>query len=217
MRVGLKRLLYPPICLFCLEEILDERFHTLCEGCFGELEFLEGFEKVTNHAPFCRHIAAPFEHGGVAEVVVEGFKAAGRSYLADAMAGFMLLKWLEGDFPEPDVIVPVPASPVTSFQRGYQPSVLLAETIGELLNKPVWNGLSKEVAFLKQAHLSKEEREKGKIAPLYLVKDPKVLEDKTVLLVDDVMTTGATLNQAARLLCGGYPKAVDALVFTTHA
>lgn len=129
------------------------------------------------------------------------------------MGAIMALFWLETGYPLPDIIVPVPASPVASFKRGFEPSRLLAETVASLFNRPLWRGLKKEPAYLKQAHLTQKERLANLHAPLYLSKDPSFLIDKRVLLVDDVMTTGHTLNRAAELLFEGYPRSVDALIF----
>jgi ComF family protein len=224
---GVKNLLYPPYCLFCQADLVEGELELFCPACFKELTFLRpenrcprcfqadcvGQNRCRIRNNFCRHILAPFEYGGSAESLVHAFKIGGRAPLAEGMAAFMALVWLESGYPLPDIIVPVPGSPVTSFKRGFEPSRLLAQTLSSLFNRPLWRGLKKEPAYLKQAQLTQKERLANLYAPLYLSKDPAFLRDKRILLVDDVMTTGHTLNRAAELLFEGYPRSVDALIF----
>lgn len=137
----------------------------------------------------------------------------GRSYLSHGMGALMTLQWLEQGHSLPDVLVPVPSSPLSTFKRGYSSSVLLAESIGKIMNRPIWNGLRKELAFLKQSQLSKQERLALSSDSIYIDKDPSLLKDKHVLLIDDVMTTGQTLHVASSKLLEGFPRVIDALVF----
>lgn len=181
-----------------MEEIEPLDFETLCPSCFSALAALA--PETIKKPKYLRHLTAPFEQGGVAENLIEHFRSAGRSYLAEGLGGMMVSAWLEKNFPLPDLIIPVPASPVRSFKRGYQPSALLAETVANLLNRPVWKGIKEEVG-------RKE---------FYFVKDPLELQDKVLLLVDDICKTGSKLNASAEFLFQGYPEAIDGLTFSVQ-
>lgn len=164
-------------------------------------------------AKFCRKLVAAYDYEGNAEVLVGALKIGGRAYLAEGMAALMVLQWLDQQLPFPDLIVPIPSSPLTLYKRGFSPSKLLAESVSELLNRPLWCGLAKELSYQKQSYLNVEERLKLSREQIVLRKDPAILRDKQILLIDDVMTTGQTLQIAATRLLEGSPRAIDALVF----
>lgn len=164
-------------------------------------------------AKFCRKLVAAYDYEENAEALVGALKVGGRAYLAEGMAALMVLQWLEQDLPFPDLIIPVPSSPLTLYKRGYSPSKQLAIHISQLLNRPLWCGLAKELTYSKQSYLKIEDRLKLGTDQIILCKDPIALRDKHVLLIDDVMTTGQTLQIAATRLLEGSPRAIDALVF----
>ena len=195
-----------------------------CDDCFVHFERADA----TGRCPSCfskeceschtkprltRRTIAAFDYEENAEALVIAFKFGGRSYLAQGMGALMTLQWLEQGLPLPDLIIPIPGSPLATYQRGYSPSLLLAQTISSLMSRPLWNGLAKELTFLKQSQLNEKERLNLSQDHITLAKDPASLRDKYILLIDDVLTTGQTLNLSASCLLEGYPRAIDALVF----
>lgn len=100
------------------------------------------------------------------------------------------------------VLVPVPLHPRREWHRGYNQAALIAQQLGALWNVPVLNTLLRRLRHTQpQAQLSRAARMKNMHNMFALTDDDKSTSvPSTVVLVDDVMTTGATMNDAARAL-----------------
>lgn len=111
-----------------------------------------------------------------------------------------------------DVIVPVPLAPLRYQQRGYNQAQCIAEGLAEAISKPVEiHALQKTRETADQIGLSRLEREKNLRGSFAVVSD--VLKDKNVLLIDDVLTTGSTIQACTKaLLDAGCHKVYFAVV-----
>jgi len=120
-----------------------------------------------------------------------------------ALAGF-LARLLNGyllEHPLPaQVLVPVPLHPKRLRERGYNQSYLLAKELGKLARLPVVDDcLVRERHSLPQARTSNVGERRGNVADAFVCRNRR-LENKQVLLIDDVSTSGATLDACARAL-----------------
>ena len=96
-----------------------------------------------------------------------------------------------------DYLVPVPLHPKREKERGYNQSVMIAQGITEKTGIPIGKGfLVRSVNTATQTHKSKEERWQN-VKDIFEVQHAEQLEGKHVLLIDDVLTTGATLEACA--------------------
>ncbi|MFM9950290.1 MAG: ComF family protein, partial [Saprospiraceae bacterium] len=97
-------------------------------------------------------------------------------------------------FSQVDVIVPVPLHPKKEWARGYNQSALFAQGLSETLQKPwLHNALQRKVHAESQTQKSREER-LDNISQAFVIGNAEEIKGKHVLLVDDVLTTGATLE-----------------------
>ncbi len=113
------------------------------------------------------------------------------------------------DQPRPDCLIPIPMHWLSQQRRGFNQSSLLADCLGKLLNIPVHKDrLIKTTATEQQHRLSKAARQKN----LKGVFQCQGNISSHVVLIDDVMTTGATLNEASRVLKQQGAQRVDAWV-----
>jgi len=110
----------------------------------------------------------------------------------------------------PELIIPIPQSLPSYLARGYNQSELLARQLGKILQRPCRNILRRPVDTYPQTQLTKKQREKHAGTTILLKRKPS-LEGKTVLLIDDVMTTGKTLEEAAMALMPLNPQNIYAL------
>jgi len=96
-----------------------------------------------------------------------------------------------------DYLIPVPLHPKREQKRGYNQSLMIAKGVSEVTGVPVGaDFLIRSVNTETQTHKSKAERWEN-VKDIFMVRHPEQLEGKQVLLIDDVLTTGATLEACA--------------------
>ncbi len=104
------------------------------------------------------------------------------------------------DYQGIDFIIPIPLHPKKEKLRGYNQSLVIAEGIHEIMNVPIAEkSLVRSVFTDTQTKKSREERYQN-VKDIFELKKPEQLQGKHVLLVDDVLTTGATLMSAGKAL-----------------
>lgn len=178
----------PPVCLKCGKEIDDDE-HELCVNCQkNPRSYVRGFP-VFNYAGDIRKSLAGFKYHG---------KRVYAEFYADAIVkkhGDMLR--LAGV----QALVPVPVHKKKLKKRGYNQAEVLAAALGRRLSLPVESGLVvRTTNTLPQKELDDKEREKN-LKKAFTSGD-KIVKYKSVLLVDDIYTTGATIEACTRVLHG---------------
>lgn len=139
---------------------------------------------------------APFT--GVTRRALHALKYDGERRLARPLGAAVARRWARAGVAG-DVLVPVPASPDRVRDRGYDQAVLLAEEIGRHLRLPVLHALERTRATTAQFDLDRAARATN-LGGAFAVRDPVGIADSWVVLVDDVVTTGATLAACATVL-----------------
>ena len=100
---------------------------------------------------------------------------------------------------EPDWIVPVPPHVRRRRERGSDQTLILSRALSQRLKIPVFKGLSRVKPTVPQSGLNLQERRKN-IGHAFRLSQADRLADKTIVLVDDVMTTGTTISEICRLI-----------------
>ena len=110
-----------------------------------------------------------------------------------------------------DTIIPVPISKQRKKERGYNQSELIAEELAYNMNIQ-YNRycLLKIKNITEQSKLNKEERQKN-IQGVYRIKKSELLKDKKILLIDDIYTTGSTVNECCKILRYAQPEKIGVL------
>lgn len=113
----------------------------------------------------------------------------------------------------PGLIIPVPLHRKRLKERGYDQSSLLAFGIGRQLNIPVsCENLIRTRYTIPQVNLSGYERTKN-VRGAFSIRDNEELKDKVILLIDDVLTTGATIRECVKLMRGASADKIHVLTF----
>lgn len=133
---------------------------------------------------------------GTAVKLIHKFKN-GDAYLKDYFADLIVTKLT--DFPQIDYIAFVPMTKKAEFKRGYNQSKLLAESISKRINVPVCDVVEKIKNTTAQKSLSGKDRAKN-LEGSFKPKSKDAVLDKNVLLVDDILTTGATADAICKSL-----------------
>jgi ComF family protein len=213
---GLADIIWPPHCLVC------GALHTfpLCPACLARIERIE--------PPVCRACGLPAEdvgtcrwcrdtvhvfrcaraaasYSGVMEDAIRLLKFSGRRSLVPILGELMYdlaqtSKVLSNR--EFDLVVPVPMHPADVLQREFNQSDLLAHDLARRIGVECRSDAIKKIRRTKpQVGLTAQERREN-LLDAFAPADGEALGGKSILLVDDVMTTGATADECARVLLG---------------
>lgn len=140
-----------------------------------------------------------FEFGGIIQTVVYRLKFDGDREAAGALGKFMA-SGLKGKDWDIDAIMPVPLHEQRLAERGYNQSYLLAMEIGRECGIDVLDGVLSRIKHTEsQTSLSRLERMKN-VKDAFMVMDTRYVRGKSILIVDDIMTTGSTLNECSKVL-----------------
>jgi ComF family protein len=170
-------------------------------------EFLGSFEAGPLCGP-CRRRAPGFDYArsaaryeNVMREALHAFKFRGRRALA-APLGDLVVEAMEGRLPAgvPALLVPVPLHPRRERERGFNQAALLAQRVGRAWQVPVRDDLLvRAVATPSQTELDAAAR-RANVRNAFRLRRPDAIAGHHVLLVDDILTTGATLSECARCL-----------------
>ncbi len=133
--------------------------------------------------------------------------------MAEAIASLMLIQIEKAQMPWPDVIVPVPHAPWHALLRGYHPTQLIAKALAKMMGVKMVKALKRSFVSLPQRSKTKEERMLMP-AHAFTMTYEHLIADRSILLVDDVTTTGMTLQQCARVLKQAFPATISACTLT---
>lgn len=206
---SLGHLLVPRVCVVCGRVLLEGEY-LACTECRWNMPLTNTWndpdnlirEKLNNLFMAEQGCAFFFYHkkSGYDELI-HRFKYNGKTSLA-----YELGRWFgeelkrSGFYDDIDIILPVPLHPLRKLKRGYNQSEYIARGIGRSLGKRVRTGnLIRTVHNRSQTHHMAVDRWDN-VSGIFGVRNPKELQGKHVLLVDDVLTTGATLESCAEVL-----------------
>lgn len=148
--------------------------------------------------PFFDKIYAPFLYDGTIIKLILQFKHHDALFLAPTLSNF-LKSTLDNHNIQADLILPVPLHYKKLLKRKYNQSQILATYIASYIKKPLKASMLTRIKDGSQKGKNKSERQHN-VRNSFALSNKKALMGKTILLVDDVITTGATVNEIARIL-----------------
>ena len=164
------------------------------------------------HAPGFDYARSAARYEDVMREALHALKFRGRRGLS-APLGALLVEAMEGRLPAgvPALLVPVPLHPRRERERGFNQASLLARRVGLAWGVPVGGDvLVRVVATPSQTELDAPAR-RANVRAAFRLRRPELIAGRHVLLVDDILTTGATLSECARCLREGGAATVGAL------
>ena len=201
--------LYPPVCIACNRPVPDGK-QKVCNECWKAIPL------VTEHFPLYQETRAKLLSEGCISDLVTCFifeKEGPFQHIAHALKykenksigvdlGMRIGEALKKSGIEVDIIIPVPLHRIKHRERGYNQSEFIARGIGSVIGKPVVSSAVRRRHHTQtQTKLNIEERHKNMEHAFELtLHSSDILSGKRCLLVDDVITTGATMNSCAQVI-----------------
>ena len=218
--------LAPPVCPFCEKDVFEDENgicgkcesdlpqlpERRCPGCGGPLDgILDLCEDCTDAGPrpWARAVSA-FPFFGQIRLAVHRFKYRNRISLAPFFGREMAMAWLTHGSGDIDLVSYIPLHWMRFMERGYNQAELLAAQVAKHLEIDTLCTLRRNRPTGRQATLGKRDREqnlRGAFKPYRADR----FEGKSILLVDDVFTTGSTLAEATRTLIKSGASSVSVL------
>ena len=190
------QILYPPKCVLC-RELLSKEETDLCHACRKNAPRFEGHREDLRFVQ--DYTAVWFYENEVRGSILRYKFRNARSY-ASAYSRMVAMR-VSQDLPERiDLVTWVPLGPKGLAKRGYDQVELLAYPAAEELEIPIQRLLKKVREDKVQSRLKTREERRANVLGTYALLNRDWIEGRNILLLDDIITTGATLSECARLL-----------------
>lgn len=198
------RLIYPTKCMVCNTILNEDAALYICEPCKKNLPRLEGRFGRNTRMPYLDGVFAAFYYENGIETAIHNMKFKNHPKLAQSM-GILLYEELikQESVPDIDYIVPIPMHPKKKRQRGYNQSELVAKETARFLGKEVRTDILLKIMNTRPQSLLKREDRLSNLERAFVVNDDIFKDNiskKKILLIDDVLTTGTTINTCAKIL-----------------
>lgn len=209
----LKNLLFPPKCVLC-GKLLGKEETDLCRTCRVEAP---EFSRAKNSLSFLAGWTAVWYYSGYVRRSLLRYKFYNARSHAGCYGRLLAMKLLAQGWDRPDILTWIPISPRRKRRRGYDQVELIAQAVARELNLPLTPTLRKIRHTPPQSGISGAAARRANILGAYQVLKPEDIQGKTILLLDDILTTGATASEAARtLLTAGAEQVYCAVVATAN-
>ena len=205
----LTELLFPRLCVVCGDRLIDQE-HFICLRCLHHIPRTNFHLEPDN--PVARLFYGRvniqyataffyFNKGSKYQTLLHSLKYKGMKELGEEMGKHLGIDLMQSPgFSSVDIICPVPLHPSKEKKRGYNQSWWIASGIAKQMNKELSaNNLRRITATESQTRKSRFERFQN-VEGIFELTNPTAFNDKHILLVDDVVTTGATIEACAEAI-----------------
>lgn len=191
-------LVFPEKCVFC-GRLTDKTCGGICDSCARSVTPLEG-GIVKTDGSFFKYCVSSYEYCGAVRESILRYKFGGHSSYARTF-GRVLAQTIERYVDLPcDIITYVPVSRKRLNKRGYDQAQLLAKYAAQYLDRQCVCVLKKVKNNPAQSGIDSAERRRANVMDMYSVCGRELIKGKRILLIDDIITSGATLSECAREL-----------------
>ena len=195
---GFLNLFFPPRCPFCHRPMGSSA--GFCGDCQEHLPWIRAEEAERTDGTDFRLCVSPLWYEGMVRASFHRYKFSGRQGYAKVYGGLMaqcVADHLKGQY---DLITWVPLSRERKRERGYDQAMLLALAVALELDDVAVETLQKVHHSRAQSSLEGADARRENVKGNYAVTDRELVEGRRILLIDDIITTGATLSECATTL-----------------
>lgn len=197
-------LIFPSKCIFC-RKVLSKDETDLCHHC---RENAPEFQKSKNKHSFIARWTAVWYYKDMARRSILRYKFYRNLSFSRAFARFLAMKLQREGLEDFDLMTWVPVSRQRKNKRGFDQVELLAHHVGKELSVTPVKTLIKIRNNPPQSGIASAAARRANVLGAYRVADPQLIQGKRILLLDDVITTGATASECARTLLSAGAKEV---------
>ena len=190
------QLIFPPKCTLC-RKFLSQEETDLCRQCRTQGP---EFKKSKRNIPFIAHWTGIWYYKDDVRSSIHRFKFGNARRYADVYGRILAVKLQNMELDSFDIISWVPISWQRRFTRGYDQSQILADALSKELGVKPEKVLRKIRSTPPQSGIPDAAGRRANVQGAYKVLSPGAVAGKRILLVDDVVTTGATASECARML-----------------
>lgn len=196
-RSGILDIIFPPRCAFC-RKLLKRGESGMCADCERDLPYTKPTERAGTD--FVEACVAPLRYEGAVRDALHRYKFQGVTAYAGVFGRLVaecVQERLKGEY---DLISWVPLSSERLKERGYDQAMLIAMAAALELNDVAVETLRKKKNVAPQSGTGSLEKRRANISGAYETIDHELVEGRRILLIDDIITTGATVSECARML-----------------
>lgn len=194
---ALLSLLFPIECLGCHKEDTY-----LCDNCFNKISIYQSIEPFDHPLKYLNGIMTATDyHHNLIRAIIHHFKFRFIKELANPLAQLLIdfFEKIKIDLPEP-IIIPVPLNKKRFLERGFNQAELIAKIFTEHFNYSLMTDLIERARNTPhQVGLNKKKRLTN-VQGAFIISNPELIQNKNIILIDDVVTTGSTLEEIAKVL-----------------
>lgn len=188
--------LFPPKCTLC-RQLLSRQESDLCHFCW---ENAPVFRRAKSNIPFIAQWTAVWYYKDDVRKSIQRFKFGSARRYADVYARLLAVKLQQSLQEDYDILTWVPVSALRQLKRGYDQSELLARALGREFGRKAVRTLRKTRHTPPQSGIREAAQRRANVLGAYKALHQEQFAGKRILLVDDVVTTGATASECARIL-----------------
>lgn len=192
----LLRFLFPPKCVLC-RRLLSDQQTDFCHTCRANAP---NFTKLKFKPSFVARWTGVWYYKDDVRSSILRYKFSNKRHYAQGYARMLAVRLQRDGFEDFDVLTWVPVAPLRRLKRGYDQVKLLVEALGQELNVEPVQTLKKIRNTPPQSGIPDASRRRANVLGAYKAVNTSSFAGKRVLLIDDILTTGATASECARVL-----------------
>ncbi len=212
-------IIYPPKCIFCQQLLGHDVGAHICDLCYSKLPFMKmevmpAFPQAEDN--YCNGVVSVFEYAGLVKESLIRFKFYNEPGYYKTYGGLIADKLDKlSNINDYQLVMSVPLHKQREYSRGYNQAYLISRELSRKIKLRESSGIFKRTRYTESQSLLDRHKRAQNVKGAFTVTKPGKIKGKTILLVDDILTTGSTIEECSRVLKEAGATRVIAVVVAT--